>query len=500
MNTVFNQVISYIPALVVSVAGLAGLLTFFTGGKTFYRNFWSTAASISCFSLVVSMVPGILNGTVYLMPIAKLIPGISITFRVDALGMIFGLVSSTMWVFVNIYTIGYMEHEQNKRRFFSFFALSMFAAFGIAFSENLFTLFIFYEMLTLFTYPLVMHIETEDAFKAGSKYLIYTLTGGGFFLAAIIITYFLTGGTLTLSQPGILPADAPTTVLTVLFFMYVIGFGVKAALMPLHHWLPDAMIAPTPVSTLLHAVAVVKAGVFVALRVLFNVYGVQNLKHLNATNILAVMAGFTILAGSLIAMRQDNLKRRLAYSTISQLSYIILGAALLAPQAAIGAMIHIANHAFTKGTLFMCAGIIAEETGKKNISELKGLGRRLPLTMIMFSIAALGMIGIPPLAGFMSKWYLGIGAGQALKPIYMAVFLTSSMLNAAYFLPIIYTAFFESPDGEFKGAGKKVETTYLMLVPIAATTVGSFILGLFATLPGLPLSISRIATAFLFKV
>lgn len=496
----FNQVITYIPLLVVSVAGLAGVLTLFTGGKTFYRNLWSTIASIFCFTMVASMVPGILTETVYLTPIAKIIPGLSITLRVDSLGMVFALVSSTMWVFVNIYTIGYMAHEQNKQRFFSFFALSMFSAFGIAFSENLFTLFIFYELLTLCTYPLVMHIETEDAFKAGGRYLIYTLSGGAFFLAAIIITYFLTGGNLTLSQPGILPTDAPRTLMTVLFFMYVIGFGVKAALMPMHHWLPSAMIAPTPVSTLLHAVAVVKAGVFVALRSLYNVFGVENLQNLNAVNILAVIAGFTILSGSLIAMRQDNLKRRLAYSTISQLSYIILGAALLAPYAAIGAMIHIANHAFTKGTLFMCAGIIAEETGKKNISEIKGIGRRLPLTMSMFTIAALGMIGIPPLAGFMSKWYLGIGAGQAAKPIFIGVFLMSAMLNAAYFLPIVYTAFFQKPDGEFTGSDKKVETTYLMLIPIMATTVGSFILGLFAALPGLPLSISKVATAFLFKV
>lgn len=500
LNDLSTQIFSYTPAVVVLIAGLAGLLTLITGERTFFRNLWSTLASIVCFTLVLTMVPAVLAGDVLYIKISQLLPDISIAFRVDSLGLIFGLVSSSMWLFVNIYTIGYMAHEDNKRRFFSFFALSLFAAFGIAFSENLVTLFIFYELLTLFTYPLVMHIETDEAYKAGAKYLIYTLTGGGFFLAAIIITYFLTGD-LTLSKPGLLAAMEPSKLLTVLFFLYLVGFGVKAAIMPIHHWLPSAMIAPTPVSTLLHAVAVVKAGVFVALRVIFNVFGVDLLKTLGVANILAIMAGITIVFASLIAMRQDNLKRRLAYSTISQLSYIILGAALLAPYAAWGAMIHIANHAFTKGTLFMCAGIIAEETGLKNISQLKGIGRRLPITMIAFTIGALGMIGVPPLAGFASKWFIAMGAGQGGKSVFLGLLLVSSMLNAAYFLPIAYTAFFDKPDNEFEPVEKgKPETTYLMLVPIIATTVGSFILGVFATLPGLPLSIAKIASAFFFKV
>lgn len=500
LGEVNNQVFSYIPAVIVLVALLAGALTLITGDKAFFRNLWGTLASVICFSLVVTLIPGVLNGDAYYIKLSQLLPTISIAFRVDSLGLIFALVASSMWVFVNIYTIGYMAHEQNKKRFFSFFSFSLFAAFGIAFSENLITLFIFYELLTLSTYPLVIHIQTEDAYKAGAKYLAYTLIGGGFFLAAIIITYFLTGD-LTLSTRGLFTSAEPRGILTVVFFLYLIGFGVKGALMPIHHWLPSAMIAPTPVSTLLHAVAVVKAGVFVALRVIYNVYGVDVLRTIGVANILAGMAAFTIIAGSLIAMRQDNLKRRLAYSTISQLSYIMLGGALLAPFAAWGAMIHIANHAFTKGTLFMCAGIIAEETGRKNISQLKGIGRRLPVTMIAFTIAALGMIGIPPLAGFSTKWFIAMGSGEAMQPIFIGVLLVSSMLNAAYFLPIVYTAFFDKPDDDLElPEGKQKETTYLMLFPIAATAVGTFVLGIFATLPGLPLSIAKMAAAFFFKV
>lgn len=488
------------PLIAVSAAGLAGLLVLFTGSKAFWRNLWSTLASVVAFVAIWSMLPGALAGQVYVQEVLNL-AGLTLTFRVDYLGLLFALVSSSMWLLVNIYTIGYMAHEHNKQRFFAFFALSMFAAFGIAMAENLFTLFIFYELLSLFTYPLVMHIGTEEALKAGSKYLIYTLGGGGFLLIAIIITYFVTGN-ISLSQPGVFSLSDGPNLLRIVFFLYLIGFGVKAAIMPMHHWLPAAMIAPTPVSTLLHAVAVVKAGVFGVLRLVFNVYGVDLLSKLGVANILAVLAAATIILGSVVAIRQDNLKRRLAYSTVSQLSYIVLGGALLSPMAAIGAMIHIANHAFTKGTLFMCAGIIAEETGKKNISELSGMGRRLPLTMTAFTVAALGMIGLPPLAGFASKWYLGAGATQADKPIFIAVLVASSILNSIYFLPIAYKAFFEKPKKEDeKVLAKpinKLETVPTMLLPIMITMVVSVLLGVFAATPGLPMSVAKLATSFIF--
>ena len=488
------------PVLPLIAAGLAGVLIMVNGGQAFWRNLWSTMASVVSFLVVLSMLPAALDGKIHYINVLNL-GDLSLAFRVDDLGLLFGMVASSMWVLVNIYTIGYMEHEHQKKRFFAFFALSMFAAFGIAFAENLFTLFIFYEALSIFTYPLVCHTGTEEAMKAGSKYLIYTLGGGGFLLVAIIITYFITGD-LSLSQAGIFDIGDGAGLLRVLFFMYLIGFGVKAAIMPMHHWLPRAMVAPTPVSTLLHAVAVVKAGVFGVLRLVYNIYGVDLLGQLGLGNVLIGLAGFTIITASIIAIRQDNLKRRLAYSTISQLSYIVVGGALLAPAAAIGAMVHIANHAFTKGTLFMCAGIIAEETGKKNISQLNGIGRRLPLTMGAFTIAALGMIGLPPLAGFVSKWWLGIGAGQAEQPIVMGILVTSSILNAIYFMPIIYRAFFMKPaaeeEKELVRPKKRMETVPTMLVPIMITTTMTAVLGIFASAPGLPMSVAELATSFLF--
>ncbi len=501
------EVASIQPVIPLAAAALAGILTLFNGNKGFFRNLWGTVASLVAFLAILSMMPGVLDGKIYTYEIASFGGPLDLALRVDSLGYLFSIVSSSMWVLVNIYTIGYMEHEHDKQRFFAFFAFSLLAAFGIAYAENLFAFFLFYEALSIFTYPLVIHAGTKEALKAGSKYMIYTLGGGGLLLIGIIITYFVTG-TLTLSEPGIFSVNDGAGLLQALFVMFIIGTGVKAGVMPFHHWLPAAMVAPTPVSTLLHAVAVVKAGAFGVLRVIYSVFGVDVMAELGLGTALAFVGAFTVITASTIAIRQDNLKRRLAYSTISQLSYIVMGGAIGAsvgvgaPLAAIGAMAHIANHAFTKGTLFMCAGIIAEETGKKNISEMNGMGRRLPLTMGAFTIAAFGMIGLPPLAGFVTKWTLGIGAGEAGAPIFMAVLVGSSILNAIYFLPICYRAFFMKPETEIEAKALKrprnrPETTYAMLVPIMATVVVTFILGIFASVPGLPMSVADLATTFL---
>lgn len=494
---------SNLPVIGITAAGIASLCTAIWGKKAVYRNTFGTVASIIAFASVVAMIPGALNGKIYTITLVYFIKNIGITFRADYLGLLFALVSSSMWVIVNIYTIGYMGHEDHKHRFFTFFSLAIFSALGIALSSNLVNFFLFFEILTLSTYPLVVHSGTEEAYKAGAKYLIYTLTAGGFLLAAIVITYILTGS-LDLTKPGMFTGvKVNPELMRIMFFMYLLGFGVKAGIMPLHHWLPSAMVAPTPVSTLLHAVAVVKAGAFGVLRLVLSIYGIDLMKSLGLGVILMIIASFTIIVASIIAIRQDHLKRRLAYSTIAQLSYIVFGVATLSPFGVIAAMIHIANHAYTKGTLFMCAGIITHETGKTNISQLNGLGKKMPLTFGAFTIAALGMIGVPPLAGFVSKWYIGVGIMDRNMPAFIAIFLVSSILNAAYFLPIIWRAYFMEPDeeeaSEDKHGEKKLETIPTMLAPIMCTATGSIILGLFATTPGLPFSIAKAAAAFFFR-
>jgi multicomponent Na+:H+ antiporter subunit D len=348
--------------------------------------------------------------------------------------MFFSLVSSTLWVFTTIYAIGYMQGDKDRVRFFGFFALCVSTTVGVAFAENLLTFFLFYETLTICTYPLVVHAETREALRAGRIYLTYTLIGGGFALIGAVMT-LNAAGTLTLANPGILNMDSGIFTLAVIFLCLIIGFGVKAAIMPLHGWLPIAMVAPTPVSALLHAVAVVKVGAFGVTRVIYNVFGVELLRELGFATPLALLAGFTIVAASTLALTQDHLKRRLAYSTISQLSYIVLGAALLTPLAATAAVIHVANQAFAKITMFFVVGAITRTTGKKYVSELDGIGARMPWSMAGFTIAALSFVGVPLTAGFITKWYLALGALQADAWWYVLVLITSSLLNAGYWFP-----------------------------------------------------------------
>ena len=481
--------------LLAPVLSLAcGLLVFAAGERSFWRRFWSIGAAVVKFAIVFSMLPGVLDGIVYKFALVEFTPGIGLAFRADALGMFFALVSSTLWLITTVYAIGYMETEHERSRFFGFFALCVSTTVGIAFAENLLTLFLFYEMLTICTYPLVVHEETPEAMKAGRKYLAYTLIGGVFVLLGTAVT-FQWAGTTTLSQRGILDISAGQQGLALLFIAFVIGFGVKAAIMPLHGWLPSAMVAPAPVSALLHAVAVVKAGAFGILRVVFCVFGVELLQELGITIWLAAIASLTIVIASVIAMTQDNFKRRLAYSTISQLSYIVLGAALLTPLAALGAIVHIANQAFQKITMFFVAGAIQRTTGRTNVHEFAGIGYQMPYTMGAFTIAALGFIGVPLTAGFVSKWYLSLGAMQAGEWIFVVVLITSSILNAAYWLPVIYMAFFKvEPGTRFHVK----EAHWTLLVPTLICAVYVILLGTFAEVPGMPLSLARTAVEYFF--
>ncbi len=438
------DVIALTPLLVILIPLCAGLLIYLSDQRPNLRETWSVAAGILQFLAVISMAPTVLSGQTISYPLYTFLPGLNLALRVDSLGLSFATIASFLWILTSFYSIGYMRgtHEHRQTRYFVCFALAISATLGVAFSVNLLTLYIFYELLSLVTVPLVGHKETAESSAGAKKYLLY-LAGASktALLAAIVLTYSI-AGTLDFTPGGLFTELAGTTpkMLTIVYILFIFGFA-KAALMPLHAWLPAAMVAPTPVSALLHAVAVVKVGVFSVLRVIFHVFGVDLMGQLGLGEITLFLASYTILMASIYALTRDNLKARLAYSTVSQLSYIILGGALLTPSGMIGGITHIASHAFSKITLFFSAGSIYVATHKTKISEMGGIGRQMPWTMAAFTIGTFGMIGVPPVSGFVSKWYLAIGSIEAQNIPTLIVLLSSTLLNAAYFLPIVYKAF-----------------------------------------------------------
>ncbi len=423
------------------------------------REGWTVLAALVKFGIVASMLPAVLDGDVFEWSLGAFLPGIEFVLRADALGMLFAFLASGLWIVTSFYSIGYMRgnDEINQTRYFAAFAVSLSATMGIAFAGNLLTIFIFYEILSIATYPLVAHDETEKARSAGRKYLAYTMFGGGVLVLAGTVLVYLLAGTVDFTAGGIQElANADPGLAMLAFFLLAIGFGVKAGIMPLHQWLPEAMVAPTPVSGLLHAVAVVKSGAFGVSRVILDVFGPELVFSLSlpfgftAGLVMSTIGAITLTAASFIALRKDHLKQRLAYSTVSQLSYIILGLGLFGWYGLIGALLHIPAHAFMKLTLFFCAGCIHVETHTDYISEMAGIGKRMPVVMGAFTVAAFGMAGIPLLAGFVSKYYMligGIQMGAELTPVayyLVGALLLSGVLNVAYFWPVIYTAFFES--------------------------------------------------------
>ena len=414
--------------------------------KANIREGWTFTAAFLKLLLVLSMLPVILNGNQIVYTLVEVVPGVAIRFRVDALGLLFACVAASLWIVTSAYSIGYMRglKEHSQTRYFIFFALALSATIGVAFSANLLTLYLFYEMLSLATYPLVTHHQDKEARASGRKYLTYILgTSIGLVLPAMLVCYYLTG-TLEFSNQGFLAGACNRGLAAVLLVFFIFGFA-KAGIMPFHGWLPAAMVAPTPVSALLHAVAVVKVGVFSIVRIITGVFGTELLSEFNLGVMICTIASVTIIVASLIALSQDNLKRMLAFSTIGQLSYIILGVGLLSPKGITGGMLHIAMHAFGKITLFFCAGAIFVATGKRNISEMVGIGRRMPWTMGAFFVGSLSIIGLPPTGGFISKWYLVLGTLEANQMTFLFVLLSSSLLNAAYFMPVVYRAFFPPP-------------------------------------------------------
>jgi multicomponent Na+:H+ antiporter subunit D len=466
--------------LLIPLIGTVGVML--KGKDENIREGISCVASLVLFALVLSLIPDILHGRTLVFHMFTLLPGVSITLRADAMSMIFAIVASSLWTIAVFYSMGYMRglKEHAQTRFNACFALAIFGAIGVAFSDNLFTLYLFYEIVSVCTYPLVAHHQDEEGYHGARKYIVYlTTTAKAFLLPAMILIYVLTG-TLDFApdiSTGIFPADANKALVIMLYIFCLIGFA-KNGVMPFHHWLPGAMVAPTPVSALLHAVAVVKVGVFCTTRVMLYVFGVDTMNALNLGIPTAYFVGFTVLMASIIALSKDNLKARLAYSTVSQLSYIIMGVALLTPAGIQGGLIHIVNHGFSKITLFFCAGAIYVAAHKKNISEMEGLGKTMPFTFGAFAIASLSMIGAPPVAGFVTKWNLLVGSVQAHQIGILLILIASTMLNVAYFAPVSFKAFFgKRPEGE-PYIGIK-EAPLSMLIPILIACTVSVILGIF---------------------
>ncbi|MDR1046100.1 MAG: monovalent cation/H+ antiporter subunit D family protein [Candidatus Adiutrix sp.] len=488
--------------LPLAVTLAAPFLILLTGKKPNVREGVSFGASALAFIGVARYIPEVIGGRVVgPVDLFHILPGVTVSFCLDGLGIIFALIAPFLWCFATSYNIGYMRSlkEHAQTRYYFCFAAAIFGALGVAMSANVFTLYLFYEIISVFTYPLVAHHEDEEAVSGARKYLVYLMgTSKLFLLPAMGLTYVLVGNldfNLTDMVHGVFvkadgsyrtaAAAANPWLIQLTYVLFIAGLA-KAALMPFHNWLPSAMVAPTPVSALLHAVAVVKAGVFSVSRVILSAFGSQTMHDFGLSLPTAYVAAFTIVAASLIALTKDDLKARLAYSTVSQLSYVVIGVALIGSleggaansQAVQGGLLHIGHHAFGKITLFFGAGAIYVATHLKAISKMNGLGRRLPWTFGAFALASLTMIGLPPVAGFVSKWYLLNGAMGAGQIILLAALLTSTILNAGYFVPIFYRAFFLKPDPEAH-IEEYGEAPWSMVLPLVFTSVVSLLLGLY---------------------
>lgn len=493
---------SIVPVALLLVSFLAAVVIFLLPeGAVRVRTSVNLGAAVLKVALVATLVPFVFGGALPQWR-SPLLPGVDLVLRIDSLSILFAGLSAVLWLLTTVYAIGYLEGRPNRSRFFGFFSLCVTATVGISFAGNLVTFLLFYELLTLVTYPLIAHNGTSAALRSARLYLLYGIAGGLLLLFGIVwLTVavgpveFTDGGAPAVAE---LARTAPGTA-TAVFALLVTGLGVKAALVPLHGWLPRAMVAPAPVSALLHAVAVVKAGAFGLVRVIDDVYGLFTAHRLGVLGPLALAACLTIVYGSVRALRQNDLKRRLAYSTVSQVSYITLGLALPSVLATTGGLVHLVHQGLMKITLFFCAGLFAEVLGVKTVSGLAGMGRRMPLTCVAFTVGAFGMIGLPPLAGFVTKWELGLGALDAGRPEILAVLATSALLNAGYFLPVVHAIWFRAPQDAAETIDTphgrpdrgRAEAPLSLLVPTLITAGSSVLAGLLAVLPYSPLDLAR---------
>jgi multicomponent Na+:H+ antiporter subunit D len=467
----------------------APFLIIILGKNQNLREAVSFAAAILTAMCVMTFAPAVLGGQILYYELFSILPGVSVKLAVDGLGFIFAFIAPFLWIFATSYNIGYMRglKEHAQTRYYACFAVAIFGAVGVAMAANVFTLYLFYEVISVFTYPLVFHHQDEEGIEGGKKYLVYLMgTSKLFLLTAMVLTYVLAG---TLDFPlgdavhGIFPPDVIANhpnLVRLTYILFIAGLA-KAAIMPLHNWLPSAMVAPTPVSALLHAVAVVKAGVYSVARIILSGFGQEPMRELGLSLPTAYLAAFTIVMASMIALTKDDIKARLAYSTVSQLSYVVIGVALVAPEAIQGGLMHIGHHAFSKITLFFGAGAIYVASHLKSIAKMNGLGRRMPWTFGAFGVASLSMIGVPPVCGFVSKWYIVNGALDMGQLVLLVALLLSTALNAGYFVPIFYRAFFLPPDPG-SNMEKYKEAPLSMVVPLVFTSVVSVVLGLFPSI------------------
>ena len=470
-----------LPVLIVLTSLVPACITFFLAQDSHtLRNGLNLCGAVLKLGLIVWMLFAVAGGASYEATLT-LAPGLVMLLRVDALALLFISLSATLWFLTTIYAIAYFGTKAELSRFFGFFSLCVAATTGLALSGSLISFFIFFELLTLSTWPLVAHKQDKPSMAAARAYLAYALPGSVALLWAIIWLESATGPVLFTDPPDLSALDPAT--LRAIFALFMVGLGVKAALVPLHGWLPAAMAAPAPVSALLHAVAVVKAGAFGVVRIIYDVFGAGTVLALGVGGPLAVLASVTIIWGSLRALQQGEIKKRLAYSTVSQVSYIVLGAALASPLAMIGGLVHLIHQGLMKITLFFCAGIYDERAGVKTIAGLNGMGWRLPWTSVCFSLGAMGMIGLPPLAGFVSKFYLGLGGLEGGAPWVLGVLVASTLLNAAYFLPLLYRLWFLPADDTATGD----ERAPALVVPAVVTAAAAVGVGVLAASPISPL-------------
>jgi multicomponent Na+:H+ antiporter subunit D len=483
-----------LPVLVMSTSLVTGIVIFFVPEeRQSVRTALNLFGAAFKLALIAVVIVGVSQGHTYEARFA-FVADLDLVLRFDPISLLFAGLSSSLWLVTTVYAIGYMEGSPNRSRFFGFFSLSVAATMGIALAGNLITFVLFYEMLTLTTYPMVVHRGTEASLAAGRTYLFYTLPAGTLLLVGAVWLHAL-AGPVEFAAGGTLDHVADNRAQLIALFAVLIGsFGVKAALVPLHGWLPIAMVAPAPVSALLHAVAVVKAGAFGIIRTIYNLYGVELTSDLGLLTPLAIVASATIVYGSIRALQQEDIKRRLAFSTVSQLSYIALGTAIFGPLATTGALVHLVHQGIMKVTLFFCAGNLAETLEVHRFEQIRGVGKRMPVTMTAFTIAGFGMIGLPPMAGFVSKWYLGLGALDAGQAWVLFVLATSSFLNAAYFLPPIFAAWFSEQDQEWleRHPRGRIETGWQLLLPPVVTAFFTLWLGLFAHMPYSPLNLAEL--------